>query len=242
MIRLAIDGREIRSEEEVTVLDAARDNNIYIPTLCVNEAVAPYGACRLCLVEITTKKGRQKLVASCLYPVEEGLSVKTNSEQIANIRRMVVELLLARSPGAQEVQELARSLGVEESRFRVEDKDNLCILCALCTRVCEEVVGQSAISLVNRGANREVALPFYNNSDACIACGSCVYICPTKAIKMEDKGAKRIITWPNSRVEFKLKRCSRCGSYWAPRKQLEFMAQKANISPAVFKHCPDCRD
>ncbi len=241
MLTLRIDGRPIEAEEGITVLDAARDNNIYIPTLCVNDAVPPYGACRLCMVEVT-KKGRKKLVASCLYPAEEGLIVETDSERISNIRRMVIELLLARCPQAEEVQELAESLGVHETRFKVEDESNRCVLCALCTRVCQEVVGQSAISLVNRGTEREVALPFFDDANACIACGSCVYICPTSAIEMEDVGGKRIITWPNCRAEFKLRQCPGCGSYWAPEKQLAFMAKKANIPLKTFSLCPDCRD
>ena len=241
MLTLRIDGRQIEAEDGITVLDAARDNNIYIPTLCVNEAVSPYGACRLCMVEIT-KKGRKKLVASCLYPAEVGLIVETDSERIGNIRRMVIELLLARCPQAEEVQELAERLGVRETRFKVEDESNRCVLCALCTRVCQEVVGQSAISLVNRGTDREVAIPFYDNSDACIACGACAYICPTEAIKLEDVGDTRIITMSHCRLEFKLKQCPKCGTYWAPEKQLEYMAKKANISPEVFDLCPDCRE
>ena len=241
MVTLTIDGQRVQAEEGTTLLEAARDHNIYIPTLCVNEAVSPYGACRLCLVEVT-KKERQRLVASCLYFVEEGLIVRTDSERIALIRGMIIELLLARCPKAGEVQELAKRLGVRESRFRVEDENNLCVLCALCTRVCQEVVGQSAISLVNRGTDREVAIPFYDNSDACIACGSCAYICPTEAIKLEDVGDTRIITMPNCRLEFKLKQCPKCGTYWAPEKQLEYMVKKANISPEVFDLCPDCRE
>ena len=240
MVTLKINGRDIQAEEGTTILDAARQNNIYIPTLCVNEAVAPYGACRLCMVEITRGK-RQRLVASCLYEVAEGLVVSTESDRIKNIRRMVIELLLARCPHSPEVREMAESLGVKEARFKVEDENNLCVLCALCTRVCQEVVGQSAISLVNRGTEREVALPFYEDADACIACGSCVYICPTRAIQMEDVGDKRIITWPNSKHEFKLQRCEKCGSYWAPEKQLEFMAKKAGIPMDRFEFCPDCR-
>ena len=240
MVTLTINGREIKAAEGTTVLNAARDNNINIPTLCVNESVAPYGACRLCMVEVTRGK-RQRIVASCLYEVAEGLVVDTESEKVAGIRRIAIELLLARCPKSPEVIEMAEKLGVTETRFKIEDEENKCVLCALCTRVCHEVVGQSAISLVNRGTEREVALPFYEDAKACIACGSCVYICPTQAIQMEDKDGKRTITWPNSKQEFKLRRCDKCGSYWVPEKQLKFMANKAGISMDRFEFCPDCR-
>ena len=93
MVKLTINGREITAEEGTTLLYAARDNNIHIPTLCENEAVAPYGACRLCLVEIKTAKGRERLVTSCIYLVEEGLTVQTNTEKVRNIRKMLLELL-----------------------------------------------------------------------------------------------------------------------------------------------------
>src|SRR4030042_2902326 len=106
MVKLTINGRTITAPEGATVLHAARVNNINIPTLCENEAVAPYGACRLCLVEITTSKGRKRLVTSCLYQVEEGLTVRTDSERIARIRRMLLELLLARCPDSEVIQNM----------------------------------------------------------------------------------------------------------------------------------------
>jgi len=240
MVTLTIDGQEVQAEEGAMILDVARDNNIFIPALCSHESVTPYGACRLCLVEVN-KNGRQRLVTSCLYPVEEGLVVNTNSERIARNRRVLMELLLARSPESKVIQDLARRLGVEKTPFPVEDHGN-CILCALCVRVCQEVVGVSAISLVNRGVQREMAIPFYDNTDACIACGSCAYICPTGAIKMEDVGDTRIITMPNNKTEFKLARCNICGKYWAPQKQLDYIARKASLPPDFFDRCPDCRD
>jgi NADH dehydrogenase/NADH:ubiquinone oxidoreductase subunit G len=240
MITLTIDGRKVTAEEGQTVLDVARRNNIYIPTLCVNEAVQAYGACRLCLVE-ATKGNRTRLVASCLYPVAKGIDIKSDSERIVAVRRMIVELLLARCPQAGEVKRLAERLGVGPPRFKVEDETNLCILCGLCTRVCQEVVGQSAISLVNRGTEREVSIPFYENSDACIACGSCAYVCPTDAITMDDAGGTRVITMPNCRMEFKMKLCPDCDTFWAPEKQLDWMATKAGISAETYNLCPDCR-
>jgi len=239
MVTLTIDGRQVQAEAGKTILEVAQDNNIYIPTLCFNEAVKPYGACRLCLVEITRGK-RERLVTSCLYEVEEGLVVKTNSERISGNRRMLMELLLARCPNNKAVQDLARKLGVEKTSFKLDD--NQCVLCALCVRACAEVVGVNAISLVGRGTSREMATPFYEPSDVCIGCGSCAYVCPTGAIGFEDVGDTRRIHWPNNGMEFKLKQCKTCGKYWAPEKQLDYITRKANLTPDAFDKCPDCRD
>jgi len=238
MVTLTIDGREVQAEEGAMILEVARAHNIYIPALCYHEEVAPYGACRLCMVEIVTN-GRERLVASCLYPVEEGLRVKTNSERVKNNRRMVMELLLARCPNNKVIQDLARQVGVDKTPFKLEDKQ--CILCGLCVRVCEEVVGVSAISLVNRGVDRQMTTPFNDFSEACIGCGSCAYVCPTGAISMEDVGDTRIIDMPQVKMEFKLKKCNKCGKYWAPERQLEYIAKIAGLAPETFDVCPDCR-
>jgi bidirectional [NiFe] hydrogenase diaphorase subunit len=243
MVNLTINGRQISAEPGKTVLQAARSNNIYIPTLCENEATAAYGACRLCLVEIKTAKGRERMVTSCLYNVEEGLNVQTNSVKIKKIRKTLLELLLARCPDSEVIQNMAKEYGVAETRFVQQTGTNKCILCANCSRTCEEVVGVGAISLAKRGVERELTTPFGEDfSEVCIGCGSCSYNCPTGAIVMEEKKGKRYVRFPHQTVEFKLKKCSVCGQYWAPEKQIKYIAKLSGTPLTDYDKCPDCRD
>ena len=124
------------------------------------------------------------LAASCLYPVTEGIVVKTASERVLRARRMVAELLLARSPDVPYIQEIARAQGVEDPRFK--KRDERCILCGLCVRGCREIAAVGAIDFSNRGVYMEVATSFQILSDACVGCTTCVYLCPTDAIRSGD--------------------------------------------------------
>ena len=242
MVNITINGKQIQAEEGRVILEVARDNGIYIPALCYHEAVSAYGACRLCTVEITTAKGRKRLVTSCLYNVEEGLEVKTDTDEIMAIRKVLAELLLARCPDSDVIQDLARELSIQKPNFEIETDNHKCIVCALCSRVCEEVVGVSAISLVNRGVDRQLATPYFEQSDVCIGCGSCAYVCPTGAITMEDDEDIRRVKMPHVTMEFKMKKCEVCGNYFAPQKQLEHMAKVAGLSIEDLNKCPTCRD
>ena len=236
MITLTIDGREIKAAEGLTILDAARDNGIDIPTLCHHDAITPYGACRLCMVEISGDNW-SKLVTSCLYPVAEGLKVDTMSKRVMDSRRVIMEFLLARCPDVEVIQDMARQVGVTETPFNKEDGD--CILCGMCVRVCEEVVGVSALGFIRRGVSREVGTPFLESSDVCVGCGSCAEICPTNCIKIEDKGNTRTIK--NWKVEFELEKCKSCGRFFAPKAQLDYLRQKSGLDASFFEICPECK-
>ena len=239
MVKITIDGREFEAKEKTKLLEVARAHNISIQTLCAQEAVSPYGNCRLCLVEITTKDGRNRIVPSCISSVEDGLVVKTNSEKVIAERKISIQKLMARAPQSVVIKEIAKKLGVENTTFPLEDHQN-CVLCSLCTRVCQEVVGANAISKINRSTEPN-ALPYTVNFDACIACGSCVYICPTGAITLIDEGDKRTISWPYLKKEFKMTQCKVCGHYYAPTKQLEYMAKKSGQPMEFFDNCIDDR-
>jgi heterodisulfide reductase subunit A len=183
MIDVIIDGQPIAVEPDTTVLQAAQQLGISIPTLCHHPALEPYGACRLCTVEVTTG-GRSRLVTSCNYPIRTEMEVQTASAPVLKGRRVLAELLLARCPKVPAIQRLAADLGVTNVRFAAGDE--LCYLCGLCVRTCRELIGQSAISFIGRGVDREVGPPFLKFSDDCIACGACAFVCPTGAIKLED--------------------------------------------------------
>ena len=236
MVTFTIDGQEIQAKEDATILEVAREKGIEIPTLCYHDSVSPAGACRLCMVEVT-RDSRIRLVASCLYPVEEGLIVKSDSPRVRNIRKTVMELLLARCPNSKPIQDMARSMGVETTDLDLEDED--CILCGLCVRVCQEIAGVSAISLTGRGTERKVAPPFEEVSEDCIGCGSCAHVCPTECIKVEDVGDTRTIQ--NWKAEFKLRQCAECGKYFAPEAQLDYLSKTLDLPKENFELCQGCR-
>jgi bidirectional [NiFe] hydrogenase diaphorase subunit len=194
MITLTIDGQEIETEPGQTILEVAREHRIPIPTLCYHEALKPFAACRMCVVELENRRGGQ-LVPACTYPCEEGLIVHTDSEKVRRSRRMTIELLMASAAHVPLIRTMAEELGVTVPRFVMEPDD--CILCGLCVRACQEIVGVGAISLINRGIEKEISPPFHVASHACIRCGTCVLVCPTGAITLADitGGTQTVHSW-----------------------------------------------
>ncbi len=185
MISLNINGIKAQAEEGATILEVARFYGIDIPTLCYHEDLTPYGACRLCMVEVEEGK-RTKIVASCLYRVKDGLKVRTHTERVIKGRKLLLELLLARCPNSKTLQDLASKMGLEKVRFKMENED--CILCGLCVRMCAEQMRSGAIGFVGRGQKREVVTPFRTASEICRNCGACMYICP--AVELQCRGIK----------------------------------------------------
>ena len=174
---MQIDGIEVKAQEGMTILQAAEQVGIEIPTLCHDDRLAPYGACRLCSVEITRGE-RSRVVASCVYPVEEGLVVNTESPRVLKIRKVILELLQSRSPGLRE--DLAERYDVDNTRL--ERDPTFCILCGLCVRYCAEVKKANALGFVGRGTMRQVVFYPEIAVKTCPACRECFNICPTGVI------------------------------------------------------------
>ena len=185
MIHLTINDRPIEVAEGRTLLEACRAHGIRVPTLCYHPALEPYGACRLCMVEVSQPTQAPRLVASCAYPCEEGAVVRTDTEEVQRSRRITAELLLAGAFHTPEIIALAEELGVQTVRFKLPE-ENACVLCGLCVRACSEIVGAHAISLIRRGIAKQVSPPFQIASHSCIGCGTCVLVCPTGALRLSD--------------------------------------------------------
>lgn len=209
---LTIDGQHIVAEESDTILGAAADAGIKIPTLCHLDGLSEAGACRMCLVEVT---GNPKLLPACVTAVSEGMEVKSQTERLRKYRRMILELLFAErnhvcavcvANGQCDLQALAQQHGMTHVRFpylypkvsvdasheRFVIDHNRCILCTRCVRVCDEVEGAHTWDVMGRGANSRVITDLHQpwgTSETCASCGKCVHVCPTGALFEKGKSA-----------------------------------------------------
>lgn len=237
MIRITINGKVVEAKDGEMLLKVIRREKIDVPALCHHEAVEPYGACRLCMVEISRKdwEGWSKNVTSCLYPVEPDLIVNTHTDTINSMRRTIMDLYLARHPNSPEIAKLAAEYGLDKSTYEVVPDGDNCILCAICTRICDHM-GFHAIALVNRGHGKTVAPPLDEAPPDCTGCLSCALNCPTNYIDFKDIGTKRTI-WGK---EFELIACKKCGKVTITKEFAENLSKRRNIPYEYFETCDDC--
>jgi NADH dehydrogenase/NADH:ubiquinone oxidoreductase subunit G len=186
MITFKMNGLDVSAEEGSTLLDVARFYGLEIPTLCFMEGLTPWGGCRLCVVEIG-EGPRAKLFSSCTYPAMEGLVVRTDTKRVIKARRMMIELMLSTAPYSKKIQDLASKFGVTQQRF--EPRNEECVHCGLCVRMCDEQMDARAIGFQNRGYKRKIATPFDVKSEECRLCGACMYVCPACSLRCQGPNA-----------------------------------------------------
>jgi len=245
-ITLIINGRKYPADEGEILLGVALRNNIAIPHLCYEPSLDPYGACRLCMVEVV-KRGKPEMTTSCTVQAAEGLEVITDSPEIVKHRNILFELYLAEAPKSEIMKAMAARYGVTKTRFlkKLDTTDSLgnkCVLCGLCVRACNEIMGAGAIGFINRGPYTIVNTPYFEPTKDCFGCGACVKVCPTDAVEMEDAGDTRIMkSWSETKVP--LVQCSCCQKYYAPKGLA--IATLARITPSLKEEiaalCPACR-
>jgi len=209
---VTLDGRKVDVDKGATILDAAHKAGVWIPTLCYHPSVSHDATCRLCMVELDRGDWRQ-LVTACNYPVRRDITVFVDSERAVAARRGVMELLLARAPGNEQLEALAARMGVAGTDLpTVSTAQRDCILCGLCTAVCAEVIGRSAISFAGRGQDRVVATPFRQPSADCIGCGACAVVCPVGTIQIRFHEDTDEIEISPFKTRAKLQKCRQCGA------------------------------
>jgi len=242
---VTIDDVPVEVEKDATILDAARKAGIWIPTLCFHPAVSSAATCRLCMVELDRGEWKQ-LVTACNYPVRRDIVVSVSSDAAVRARRGVMQLLLARAPENEALKTLAGRMGVQHTPYpTVTEAQRDCILCGLCTRVCEEVLGRAAISFAGRGADRAVAAPFRLPAEDCIGCGACAVVCPVGTIQIrihEDEGEIEISPF---KARAKLLMCQECGARMVSAPLAEDVLSRGKVDWEEFRRfarlCPECR-
>jgi NADH dehydrogenase/NADH:ubiquinone oxidoreductase subunit G len=245
-VTVTINGKKYPADEGEILLAVAVREKIAIPHLCYEPSLDPYGACRLCMVEVV-KHGKREMTTSCTLQATDGLEVVTDTPEIVKHRSILFELYLAEAPKSEVIKTMAARYGVTKTRFlkKIDTTDSLgnkCVLCGLCVRACNEIMGAGAIGFVNRGPYTVVNTPYFEPTKDCYGCGACVKVCPTNAVDMEDAGDMRVMkSWSGTKVPLAL--CDCCGNYYAPKALA--ISTLARLTPSLKEEiavlCPVCR-
>lgn len=230
---ITINGKPCACEKGEFLLQVARRNGFYIPTLCHHEALPGQGCCRVCIVEVDEGRG-PKIVVSCVYPVERECTVETDSGKVRRQRGMILAMLQKRAPDSSLIAGMCQAYGAPALPRLTQAETGKCILCGLCTRACTEL-SVGAISTVNRGVTKEIATPYHAPSAVCVGCGSCAHVCPTDAIELTETADTRTI-WGKT---FRLVRCGCCGKVIGTEEELALAASRSGGQPETL--CEDCR-
>jgi len=232
-MNILIDGKECSCEIGEVLLDVAKRNNIFIPTLCYHEGLGDNGSCRVCIVEVV-QRGRSKVVISCAYLVEEGIEVLTNSDRIKKERGVIFSLLALLAPDTRVIKEIAATAGVDIPRLSPNAEGGTCVLCGRCTLACR-LMGTGAIAKMDRGTEKRIDTPYGELTDECIGCASCARVCPTNTIYYEET-ATQVCIWGRY---FDLQRCEVCGNPISTAEQVLIVQQRTELDATVL--CRKCR-
>jgi formate hydrogenlyase subunit 6/NADH:ubiquinone oxidoreductase subunit I len=231
-VKLTIDGKACSCEKGEFLLEVARRNGIFIPSLCFHEGLGGMGACRVCIVEVCDR-GRTKVVVSCVYPVDHEIEVQTKSERVKEERGVILTLLNRLAPNSKTIAQMAKFMGADLPRLSPKEDGDTCILCGRCTTACE-LLGTGAIARINRGTTKEVATPYHRQSPECVGCGSCAHVCPTDSIPFERTETSFTI-WGET---FEFIRCDRCGTPFMTQKQFAYLRDhRAGPTEPLCENC-----